>query len=319
MSRLSIESFLKINDKAGNELAIRSLTGNTGLERKLSSPDINRPGMNLFGYFDHFAFDRVQVFGKGESAYLYKIISENNLEPIDAVLAYNIPLIVFTSSIKPPDVFLAKAKERGISVFISELGTGDFIRKVTAILGEEFAPTVTVHGVFIEVFGIGVLIKGKSGVGKSEVALELIERGHRLIADDSVDFKRLYENQVIGLNNRTLKYNMEVRGLGIVNIARISGMSAIRDKKELELIINLENWDENKEYDRTGLEDYTEKILGVDIASHCIPVKPGRNIYVLIETAVKNLRLKELGYHSAREFNSRLVRIFEGKDDTNPL
>lgn len=314
MSRLSIENFMLLNDTNGNKLKVRSLTGKTGFAKKLSSSHINRPGMNLFGFFDFFAHDRVQIFGRGEVAYLKQLDEKADYTNVEKIFEHDIPLCLFSNSSVPPDAFLSLAEKYETSVLLTELSTGECINKLTVILEQEFAPIVTMHGVFIEVFGIGVLIKGKSGVGKSEAALELIERGHRLIADDSVDFKRIHENQVIGTNNKILKYNMEMRGLGIVNIARLSGMSAVRDKQELEIIINLEDWDETKEYDRTGLEDISENVLGVDIPSHTVPVRPGRNIYVLIETAVKNLRLKRMGYHSARMFNDRLMSLFEGRD-----
>lgn len=315
MSRVSIERLLALNDKAENTLKMRSLTGTAGLDNKLSSYHINRPGMNLFGYFDNFGYDRIQIFGRGEIGYLGKLIAADDFKTIDEMFSYKIPLCIFTNNQEPASAFIDRARTHAIPVFVTELSTGDLIERLTTMLEEEFAPHTTIHGVFVEVFGVGVFLKGKSGVGKSEAALELIQRGHRLIADDSVDFRALRGSMVIGSSNRVLKYNMEVRGIGIINIARLSGMSAIRNKKRLELIVTLEDWIEDKEYDRTGLEDHTEKILGVDIPSLCIPVRPGRNIHILIETAAKNERLKLLGYHSAKEFNKRVMRLFEGEED----
>ncbi|MBI4977917.1 MAG: HPr(Ser) kinase/phosphatase [Spirochaetes bacterium] len=315
MNRISIEKFLTLNDRSSNHLSIRSLTGTQGFENTIASYHINRPGMNLFGYFDNFGYDRLQVFGRGEAGYVVELVNAGNFATIDKIFEYKIPLCVFTNSNEPPAAFIERAVKNAVPVFVSSLTTGDFIQKLNTLLEDEFAPHITVHGVFVEVFGVGVLLKGKSGVGKSEAALELVQRGHRLIADDSVDFKCLRGLIIEGSSSRVLKYNMEIRGLGIINIARLSGMSAVRDKKRLELIVMLEDWKEDKEYDRTGLEDHTENILGVEVPSLTVPVRPGRNIHILIETAAKNERLKKLGYHSAKEFNKRVMRLFEGEDD----
>lgn len=310
MAKISVKHFLELNEQKNNLLKVRQInTG--GIDNKLSTYDVNRPGMALFGYFEYFAFDRIQLFGKGEGNYLRKLNEEGKFSVFDDIFAYKLPICIFSNNIDPPDSFVEKATECNVPILVSELDTSKIVRFLVGLLENEFASSTSLHGVFIEVFGVGIFIKGKSGIGKSEATLELIERGHRLIADDSVEFKRLHDDLVIGRCNKTLKHNMEIRGIGIVDIARLSGMSAIRDRKKLELVILLEDWVDGKKYDRTGLDDYFETILGVPIRYLCIPVRPGRNVYILIEAAAKNHRLKEMGYHSARELNKRMIEIMQ--------
>lgn len=315
MAKMSVKKFLELNENNNNLLKVRRLTGLSGLDNFITGYEVNRPGMALFKYFEDFAYDRIQVFGQGEGNYVIKLDKENNTGIFRDVLNYTIPICVFTTDIMPPDSFLSVALERNIPVLISELRTNSFIRAVATLLEDEFATVLITHGVFIEVFGVGVFIKGKSGVGKSEATLELISKGHRLIADDSVELRRLNDGLIIGKSSKILQHYMEVRGIGIVDIARLSGMSAIRDRKRLELIVELEYWKDDDQYDRTGLEDKSENIMGVDIPYLKIPVRSGRNICILIETAAKNHRLKAMGYHSAKELNKLMIKAMqEGKN-----
>ncbi len=310
MAKISIQRLLEINDEKSNPLKLR-LVNNVGLSNRISTYDVNRPGMVLFDYFEHFSFDRIQLFGMGEASYVCEMYQNNNSSTIDKIFEYNIPVFLFSNDITPPNGFIDKSTEHEVPIIISELNTSRIVHALINLLEDEFATSTTMHGVFIEVFGVGVFLKGKSGVGKSEATLELIERGHRLVADDSVEFKRLNDNVIVGKTNKVLKHNIEVRGIGIVDVARLSGMSAIRDRKKLELVILLEDWIEAKQYDRTGLDDHYENVLGINVPYLCIPVRPGRNVYILIETAAKNQRLKELGYHSAKELNNKMIQMMQ--------
>ncbi len=316
MSKISIERMLEINDEKQNPLKIR-LLNERGLEGKISTYDVNRPGMALFGHYEYFAYDRIQLFGRGESNYLGKVYESGQHENdyVENLFNYEIPLFLFSNDIAPPLHFIEKANEADIAVIVSKLSTSRIIHILTNLLEDEFASSTTVHGVFIEVFGVGVLLRGKSGVGKSEVTLELIERGHRLVADDSVEFRRISDELIVGRSNKMLMHNMEVRGIGIVDIARLSGISAIRNRKKLDLIVLLEDWVEGKQYNRTGLDDKYEEILGVDIPYLCLAVRPGRNICILIETAAKNQRLKDMGYNCARELNKKMIDMMKKKKE----
>jgi len=198
-----------------------------------------------------------------------------------------------------------------VPVLVSSLPTNVMTARVIKILEDAFAPRTSVHGVLVEVFGVGILIVGKSGVGKSECALELIERGHRLVADDVVDVRSISNSLLIGSGAKLIRHHMEIRGLGIINVKQLFGVGAIRDTKQIQLVVNLEAWDVNKEYDRLGLEETTYSILGVEVPLHTIPVKPGRNIPILIETAAMNFRLTKLGYNTAKEFNRELATYIE--------
>ena len=283
------------------------------MNNEIISYEVNRPGMALFGYFKDFAFERIQIFGKGEGNYVLTLAKENRLDIFEELFKYKMPLCIFTYNLNPPESFIKIAEKNNVCVIISELKTMDMIRNIENLIEEELIESHTVHGGLVEVFGVGVLILGKSGVGKSEATLELISKGHRLISDDTVEFKKLNDGRIIGRKNEFIKHNMEVRGIGVVDISRLSGMSAIRDKKRLDLVIELENWNDDEQYDRMGLEEKTYNILNTEIPYIKIPVRSGRNICILIETAAKNFRLKEMGYNSAKELNKNLIAQIEKK------
>ena len=319
MAKISIQRLLEINDEKSNPLKLR-LVNNVGLSNKISTYDVNRPGMVLFDYFEHFSFDRIQLLGMGEASYVCEMYKNNNSSTIDKIFEYNIPVFLFSNDITPPDDFINKSTEHEVPIIISELNTSRIVHALINLLEDEFADTTVVHGVFIDVLGVGILIKGSSGVGKSEATLELISKGHRLVADDSVHLKKLSDGLVIGRTHKDLAHYMEVRGIGIVDISRIAGMSGVRDRKRLDLVIELSYWSEqdNDVYDRTGLNDIKESVLGVEIPYLKIPVKSGRTLSTLIETAAKNHRLKEMGYNSAKEFNKRMIEALQkGKADNN--
>ena len=285
MPKITVEKFLSLNEEKNNFLKVRLITDSIGMNNEIISYEVNRPGMALFGYFKDFAFERIQIFGKGEGNYVLTLAKENRLDIFEELFKYKMPLCIFTYNLNPPESFIKIAEKNNVCVIISELKTMDMIRNIENLIEEELIESHTVHGGLVEVFGVGVLILGKSGVGKSEATLELISKGHRLISDDTVEFKKLNDGRIIGRKNEFIKHNMEVRGIGVVDISRLSGMSAIRDKKRLDLVIELENWNDDEQYDRMGLEEKTYNILNTEIPYIKIPVRSGRNICILIETA----------------------------------
>ena len=319
MPKITVEKFLSLNEEKNNFLKVRLITDSIGMNNEIISYEVNRPGMALFGYFKDFAFERIQIFGKGEGNYVLTLAEENRLDIFEELFKYKMPLCIFTYNLNPPESFIKIAEKNNVCVIISELKTMDMIRNIENLIEEELIESHTVHGGLVEVFGVGVLILGKSGVGKSEATLELISKGHRLISDDTVEFKKLNDGRIIGRKNEFIKHNMEVRGIGVVDISRLSGMSAIRDKKRLDLVIELENWNDDEQYDRMGLEEKTYNILNTEIPYIKIPVRSGRNICILIETAAKNFRLKEMGYNSAKELNKNLIAQIEKKKASNSI
>lgn len=319
MPKITVEKFLSLNEEKNNFLKVRLITDSIGMNNEIISYEVNRPGMALFGYFKDFAFERIQIFGKGEGNYVLTLAKENRLDIFEELFKYKMPLCIFTYNLNPPESFIKIAEKNNVCVIISELKTMDMIRNIENLIEEELIESHTVHGGLVEVFGVGVLILGKSGVGKSEATLELISKGHRLISDDTVEFKKLNDGRIIGRKNEFIKHNMEVRGIGVVDISRLSGMSAIRDKKRLDLVIELENWNDDEQYDRMGLEEKTYNILNTEIPYIKIPVRLGRNICILIETAAKNFRLKEMGYNSAKELNKNLIAQIEKKKANNSI
>ncbi len=320
-----------ISNKKGIEMAslllnhvslkMKLIGGEKGLSSKVTSIDVNRPGLALAGFFENFAHDRVQVFGKGEYAYLQKMVNKKieqdsgedlskitgKLDEVSReIFSYTIPGIIFTYNKVPPEIIIQMSNEKKIPLMSTPLSTHNFIVEFTRILGEVLAPRKTLHGVFLEVFGVGVLLLGKSGIGKSETAIELIERGHRLVADDVVQVVRLEGKLLYGLSSDFLQYNMELRGLGIVNVRELFGMRAIRERYSLDLAIYLEVWNSKKEYERLGIDEEYLEILDVQVPRVLLPVRPGRNIPILIETAAINYRSQKLGYHAARELSKKV-------------
>ncbi len=288
------------------DLNIKLLAGERGLEKEISVGDINRPGLTLAGFYDFFAPDRLQIFGLGETAYMNKLSHKEKEEKYGRFFSYDIMCCIFTHNETPDPLFVEYCGKRGVPLLVTDRKTSRFISSLVHILDEMFAETVTVHGTLVDVFGIGVLLFGKSGAGKSECALELIERGHRLVADDMVVIKKIEEALLLGSGTPMLRHHMEIRGLGIVNVRDIFGIRSVRNRKRIDLIVLLEEWDSTKEYDRLGLEDKKYTILDMEIPYLIIPVKPGRNIPVLIETASLNQRLKKLGVFSAIEFDRKI-------------
>jgi HPr kinase/phosphorylase len=302
---------LELDLKENDALNLRCVGGRPGLVREIAVTEINRPGLELGGFYENFAWQRIQIFGRGENAFLRKLASEGRREALQALFSYEIPCCVFTHSLEPTTDFAEIAEGSRCPVLQTDLGTSEFTMRILRVLSTIFAPKKTVHGTLVEVFGIGVLIQGDSGVGKSESALALIERGHRLIADDAVEIRRVSGNILLGTGAQVVSHHMEIRGLGIINITHLFGVGAIRDKKQIQLVAEMETWDPEKSYDRIGAEENTVEILGVHVPLVVIPIKPGRNIPVIIETAARNERLKKMGYYSAKEFNRNVMNWLE--------
>jgi HPr kinase/phosphorylase len=298
-----------------NALNLRCVTGRQALSNVIEEPNINRPGLALSGFYDAFAYKRVQVFGRGETAYLGKNSGEGRSLPLRRLFQYAIPCCVFTHSLLPPQQVIEIADEEHCPILSTGLESTEFSTRLLRFFADAFASEFTVHAVLIEVFGVGILVQGGSGIGKSEAALELIERGHRLVADDSVRLRSVNGNTLVGRGaNRMVSHHMEIRGLGILNVAQLYGVGAIRDQKEVQLVVKLSEWDGEETYTRLGegLESgKTEDILGVKIPLIEIPIRPGRNVPILIETAAKNERLKARGYYSAAEFNKNIMKWIE--------
>ena len=312
VKRFSVLDLLGLNLKEHDSLDLRCICGRRGLVREITIPDLNRPGLALSGFYDSFAYQRVQLFGRGEVAFLNKLVTEGKLETIEQMFTYPLPCCIFTHNLDPADEFTAIAEKSGCAVLQTGLDSSEFSSRLLRILSNIFAPKISIHGVLVEVYGLGILILGDSGVGKSETALELIERGHRLVADDVVEISCVNGNILIGQGaNKIIGHHMEIRGLGIINITQLYGVGSIRERKEVQLVATLEEWDANKVYDRLGTEKLSMDILGVQVPKIEIPVKPGRNVPIILETAAMNERLKSMGYFSAKEFNQNVLKWIE--------
>jgi HPr kinase/phosphorylase len=318
MKKFTVLDLLDLDLKERNALNLKCIGGRAGLTREIRSAELNRPGLALNGFFDKFGNDRIQIFGRGETAFLRKLEQESHTESLEELFQREVPCVLFTHNLEPTRDLARLAEETTCPILQTDLPTSDFSSRLLRALSNVFAPQETVHGVLVEVFGIGVLILGSSGVGKSEAALELVERGHRLVADDAVEIRCVSGNVLLGAGaNRTLGHHMEIRGLGVINITHLFGVGSIRDSKQVELIVDLEVWDSNKIYDRIGAEERHREILGVKVPHLQLPVKPGRNIPILIETAAMNERLKKMGYYSAREFNQTVLKWLESENARN--
>ena len=314
----SVLDLLDLELAGHNALNLKCLCGRRGLSRVITVPDINRPGLALSGFYEVFAWQRVQLFGHGEWAYLQKIYAVEKIDSVRDMLSYQMPCCIFSSSLTPPSAFLELAEECQCPVLQSDLDSTDLSNRLIRLFSNIFAPKITMHGVLVEVYGIGILLTGDSGIGKSETALELVERGHRLVADDIVEIRCINGNTIMGQGaNTMLSHHMEIRGIGIINVSQLYGVGAIREQKEVQLVINLAVRDSNKVYDRIGTDEVTVELLGVKVPSLEIPVKPGRNLPIIIEAAAMNERNKAMGYFSAREFNRNVLRWIETGEAKN--
>ncbi len=288
------------------QLKFALLNPSVPLVRKIHSAEIHRPGLAFSGFYDYFAFDRVQVLGKTEIRFLKKLKGEKRKRNLQRFFSYRIPCIVVAKNQSVPSDFLDHATRTGIPVFRATYRTSTCVSQITVFIENASAPSIDCHGTLLDIYGVGVLLLGKSGVGKSECALELVERGHRLVADDVVKIRR--EGTILmGGSNEIVGHHMEIRGLGIIDVKSIFGVGSVLDKKRVTLTVTLERWSEKREYERLGLEDRTHTILGVRLPHLIIPVRPGRNIPILVEAAALTQRAKLMGYHPASEFNRKLI------------
>jgi HPr kinase/phosphorylase len=302
------------------DLGLRLVAGHAGLDRKIISvAEVNRPGLALCGYYDYFADDRIQVMGAGEIQYVRTISSQERREIFRKILSYDIPCFVVTRDLEVPSELIEECDRAATPVFGSNLSTPAFVGRLVPRLEDEFGPSTVVHGDFMEAFGIGVLILGESGIGKSECALELIRRGHRLIADDAVRLKRVTGHRVLGSSVYSFGHYMEVRGVGIIDVSALFGITAVRAKKSVDMVVTLEYWDESKNYNRSGLDEEVYTILDEELPCVTIPVQPGRNTSIIVEVAAMNLRAKKMGHHGAREFNEAIIRQMRAEESGKEL
>ncbi len=293
--------------KIVEKMDLKNLTPDVELEgHGVKVPDINRPALQLAGFFDHFASERVQVIGYVEYTYLASLTEEHKEKIYDTLFSYDIPCFVFCRNLQPEDRFLEKAAERQIPVFLTTKQTSAFSAEIIRWLNVELAPCISIHGVLVDVMGVGVLIMGESGIGKSEAALELIKRGHRLVTDDVVEIHKVSDDTLVGTAPGITRHFIELRGIGIIDVKTLFGVQSVKETQNIDLVITLEDWDKDKEYDRLGLtEEYTE-FLGNKVVCHNIPIRPGRNLAIIVESAAANYRQKRMGYNAAQELYRRV-------------
>ena len=296
-------------------LGLNLLAGARGLSHRVTSSRIQKPGLALAGYTEHLHPSRIQVLGNTEISYLKQSDDHVASESIRRLCSFPISCFIITKGLLPPQFLLDHAEASGIPVLGTHHQSSTFISLITKFLEERLLPTTHMHGVLMDVLGVGILLSGKSGVGKSECALDLVIRGHRLVADDMIFIKKKMPAALVGQSEEAIQHLMEIRGLGIINIKDLYGVSSIREKKIIDMQLELVEWDPDHEYDRLGVDDRRVTILGVEIPHICIPVRPGRNLGSIIEVAARNFLLKGMGYHSARDFQERLM----ARMDVRPL
>ena len=300
------------------KMNLKNLTPDIDLTGKyITVPDINRPALQLTGYFDHFDSVRVQIIGYVEYTYLQTLTEEAKKKVYAQLLSYGIPCLVYTRDILPDEEMFRQANETETPIFSTDKMTSSFQAEVIRWLNVQLAPCISIHGVLVDVYGVGVLIRGESGIGKSEAALELIKRGHRLVADDAVEIRRVSDDTLVGTAPAITKYLIELRGIGIVDVKSLFGVQSVRETQNIDLVITLEEWDKKKEYDRLGLEEEYTEFLGNKVQCHTIPIRPGRSLAVIVESTAINHRQKQMGYNAAQELYRRLQEslIQKNKED----
>ena len=281
----------------------------------INSAEVNRPGLELAGYLDYFDKTRIQIMGKTEISYIEMLTAEQRCACLDALFSRKPPVVIVSRSLNIPNEMMTAAKKYRVPLYRTKEGTSEFLSNLISLLNVELAPRVTRHGVLVEVYGEGILLLGESGVGKSETAIELVKRGHRLIADDAVEIRRVSNRSLVGSSPENIRHFLELRGVGIINARRLFGMGAVKVTEKIDTVIQLEQWDQNKVYDRMGIENNFTEILGIQVPSLTIPVKPGRNLAIIIEVAAMNNRQKKMGYNAAQELLTKLGMMSETSDD----
>ena len=288
------------------KMKLENLTPELDISKiKITQPDINRPALQVAGYFEHFEATRLQIIGFVEYTYMEGLPRERKEEIYTRILSCDIPAFVFCRELKPDELFMKIAIENNVPILMTKKATSAFMAEIIRWLNVKLAPCISVHGVLVDIFGEGVLITGESGIGKSEAALELIKRGHRLVTDDAVEIRKVSDDTLVGSAPDITKHFIELRGIGIVDVKMLFGVSSVRDTQTIDLVIRLEDWDKEKEYDRLGLEEEYTEYLGNKVACHNIPIRPGRNLAVICESAAINHRQKKMGYNAAQELYRR--------------
>ncbi len=293
--------------KVVEKMNLKNLTPDVDMSKKeVVVSDMNRPALQLTGFFEHFASERVQIIGYVEYTFLETMDAGEKEKVYDMLLSYKIPCIVFCRNLKPEQMLLEKAVKANVPVFSTETKTSAFTAEIVRWLNVELAPCISIHGVLVDVYGIGVLIMGESGIGKSEAALELIKRGHRLVSDDVVEIRKVSDETLVGRAPDITRHFIELRGIGIVDVKMLYGVQSVRETQNIDLVITLEDWDRDKEYDRLGLEQQHTEFLGNQVVCHQLPIRPGRNLAIIVETAAINHRQKNMGYNAAQELYKRV-------------
>ena len=278
---------------------------------RLTVEDVARPGLQLAGYFDHFEPMRLQIMGNVEMSYMEKLSHANRAVVYDRLFSYKFPALLIARNIQPDEQCLTMAKKHNITILRSPEATSTIVSAIITYLKAALAPRVTRHGVLVEVYGEGILLIGDSGIGKSEAAVELLKRGHRLIADDAVEIKKVGTGRLVGTAPELIRNYIELRGIGIINVAKLFGMGAVRDQNEINLVVNIVPWNTQEAYDRLGLDDQYMDILGVDVPMYTIPITPGRNLAMILEVAAMNNRQRKMGYNAALEFTEQINHHFD--------
>ena len=310
MASVKLESIIE-------KMKLENLTPDIDISKiKITQPDINRPALQLAGYFEHFEATRLQIIGFVEYSYIEGLPVARKKEIYERLLSCEIPAIVFCRELKPDELFTEIAEAHKVPLLMTKKATSAFMAEIIRWLNVKLAPCISVHGVLVDVFGEGVLITGESGIGKSEAALELIKRGHRLVTDDAVEIRKVSDETLVGSAPDITKHFIELRGIGIIDVKTLFGVSSVKDTQNIDLVIRLEDWDKDKEYDRLGLEEEYTEYLGNKIVCHNIPIRPGRNLAVICESAAINHRQKKMGYNAAQEIYRRVQEsLARGRSD----
>jgi HPr kinase/phosphorylase len=287
------------------------VSGEEGINRPITTSDISRPGIEMAGYFEYYPAERIQLLGKTELSFFTQLSQNERISRMERLCTDITPAIIVTRGLEVPKELIEASERESVPVLQANMKTTRFSSRLTNFLESKLAPTTAVHGVLVDIYGIGVLITGKSGVGKSETALELVKRGHRLVADDCVEIRQEDQDTLVGTSPDLIEHLLEIRGLGIINVMTLFGAGAVRSNKRITLVINLEIWDATKQYDRLGLDDEKMKIIDTEITKITVPVRPGRNLAVIIEVAAMNFRLKRMGVNAAQQFTERLSDVIE--------
>ena len=286
---------------------LTNLTSDIALEEvKITQPEINRPALQLTGFFDHFDASRVEIVGFVEYSYMQQMSDERKEEIYGRFLSSNIPCVIFCRDLEPDEIFMKHALENKVPVLKTSKATSDFMAETIRWLNVKLAPCISIHGVLVDVNGEGLLITGESGIGKSEAALELVKRGHRLISDDVVEIRKVSDDTLIGSAPDITKHFIELRGIGIIDVKALFGTTSVKETQGIDLVIKLEDWDRDKDYDRLGMEEEYTEYLGKRVVCHNIPIRPGRNLAIICETAAINYRQKKMGYNAAQELYKRV-------------